>query len=53
MARAITVLRRHQQLIMRIGGVLLVAVGLLLITGIWDTLTSAMRQWAANFETVI
>ena len=53
MARAVTVLRTHQGLIMRIGGVLLVGVGLLLVTGTWDTLTGALRQWAANFETVI
>ncbi len=53
MARAVTALRTHQGLIMRIGGVLLVGVGLLLVTGTWDTLTGALRQWAANFETVI
>ena len=38
---------------MRIGGVLLIIVGLLLITGTWNTLTALMRQWASNFETVI
>jgi cytochrome c-type biogenesis protein len=53
MARAVDVLRRRQQLIMRIGGVLLVAVGLLLVTGTWDWVTAALRQWAASFETVI
>jgi cytochrome c-type biogenesis protein len=53
MARAVEVLRRHQLLIMRIGGVLLVGVGLLLVTGTWDGLTAALRQWAASFETVI
>ncbi len=53
MARAVAFLRRRQQLIMRIGGVMLVVVGLLLITGAWDTLTAVLRQWAASFETVI
>jgi cytochrome c-type biogenesis protein len=53
MARALTFLRRRQQLIMRLGGVLLVVVGLLLVTGIWDTLTGTLRQWAASFQTVI
>jgi cytochrome c-type biogenesis protein len=46
-------LRRRQQLVMRVGGVLLVVVGLLLVTGIWDTLTGTLRQWAASFQTVI
>jgi cytochrome c-type biogenesis protein len=46
-------LRRRQRLIMRIGGVLLVAVGLLLVTGTWDALTSTLRQWASSFQTVI
>ena len=53
MARAVGVLRRHQLAIMRIGGILLVAVGLLLVTGAWDSVTATVRQWAASFETVI
>src|SRR3712207_3891055 len=40
MARAVEVLRRRQRSIMRIGVVLLVAVGLLLVTGAWDGLTA-------------
>ena len=53
MARAVEVLRRRQLLIMRIGGILMVGVGLLLVTGTWEWLTAALRQWAASFETVI
>jgi cytochrome c-type biogenesis protein len=53
MARAVAFLRRRQQLVMRIGGILLVGVGLLLVTGTWDVLTSTMRQWASSFQTVI
>jgi cytochrome c-type biogenesis protein len=53
MARAVTFLRERQQLIMRIGGASMIIVGVLLITGAWNTLTAAMRQWAATFETVI
>ena len=53
MARAVEVLRRRQLLIMRIGGILLVAVGLLLVTGTWEWVTANLRQWAASFETVI
>jgi len=40
-------------LIMRIGGFSMVIVSLILVTGAWDTLTGALRQWAASFETVI
>ena len=53
MARAVAFLRRRQLLIMRIGGFSMVVVGLLLVTGAWDTLTGVLRQWAASFETVI
>ncbi len=53
MARAVAFLRERQQLIMRIGGISMILVGLLLITGTWNTLTAMLRQWASNFETVI
>jgi cytochrome c-type biogenesis protein len=53
MASAVAFLRERQQLVMRIGGVLLIIVGLLLLTGTWNTLTALMRQWASTFETVI
>lgn len=41
--------RRHSLLVMRIGGAMLVAIGFLLITGLWDDLTIAMRSWAGGF----
>jgi cytochrome c-type biogenesis protein len=53
MASVVAFLRERQQLVMRIGGVLLIIVGLLLVTGAWDTLTAVLRQWASSFETVI
>jgi len=53
MARAVAFLRERQQLIMRVGGILMIIVGLLLVTGTWDSLTALLRQWASNFETVI
>jgi cytochrome c-type biogenesis protein len=40
-------------MIMRVGGVLLVGVGMLLLTGAWDWLTGMLRQWASSFETAI
>ena len=53
MARAVAFLRERQQLIMQIGGVLMIVVGVLLVTGTWNTLTAVLRQWAASFETVM
>src|SRR5215203_5941539 len=53
MSRAMAFIRDHQQMIMRVGGVLLVTVGMLLLTGAWDWLTSLLRQWASSFETAI
>lgn len=45
--------RRHYALIMRIGGGLLVAIGLLLVSGVWDTITIWMRTLVPGFETPI
>ena len=45
--------RRHQRGIQRLGGALMVAVGVLLITGAWDVLMGLLRQWAASFGAVI
>lgn len=53
MARAVSLLRRHQVALMRFGGLLMVVVGLLLVTGSWDVLTGMLRQWMSSFETVI
>jgi cytochrome c-type biogenesis protein len=37
-----------------VGGVLLLAVGLLLVTGVWDTLTAQLQsRLVSGFETVI
>ena len=52
-ASAVAFFRERQQLVMRIGGVLLIIVGLLLVTGTWNMLTALLRQWASSFETVI
>ncbi len=42
------VVRRHQRLVMGIGGALMVLTGLLLLTGLWDLLMAGIRQWAAS-----
>lgn len=42
--------RRHYVLIMRIGGGLLVAIGILLVSGVWDSITIWMRTLVPGFE---
>jgi cytochrome c-type biogenesis protein len=50
---AFAVLRRHSVLISRVGGVLLVVVGLLLVTGVWGQLMNDLRGSISGFKTVI
>lgn len=46
---AIGWVRRHSATVMRIGGAMLVAIGVLLVTGLWDDLTIGLRTWAGGF----
>lgn len=47
-------LRRHQRAVTVVGGVMLVVVGLLLVTGAWDHLIGWLRVWfPADFETSV
>ncbi len=50
---AFDVVKRHYVLIMRIGGGLLIAVGLLLISGLWADVMVELRGWVSGFETVV
>ncbi|GAA2445346.1 cytochrome c biogenesis protein CcdA [Actinomadura vinacea] len=45
--------KRHYGLVMRIGGGMLVAIGMLLVTGLWSDLTIQLKSWISGFETVI
>jgi len=45
--------RRHYLLVMRLGGGMLVVLGVLLVTGLWDELSVQMRVWTSSFEVVI
>jgi cytochrome c-type biogenesis protein len=40
--------KRHYPLVMRIGGGMLILVGVLLLTGVWDQLVSQLRYWSAG-----
>jgi cytochrome c-type biogenesis protein len=53
MLAAVTWVRAHQVLVIRIGGVLMIAVGLLLLTGVWDSMTADLRQWVSNFGSAV
>jgi cytochrome c-type biogenesis protein len=43
--------RSHYVVIMRIGGAMLVLIGILLLSGVWDSITIWMRTIAPGFET--
>jgi cytochrome c-type biogenesis protein len=47
------VLRRHSKTVSRVGGVMLVVVGVLLLTGVWGQLMNDLRGSISGFETVI
>ena len=48
--KAVSALRSHSKRIMQIGGLLLIAIGLLLVTGYWNDVTIALRNWASNWS---
>lgn len=41
--------KRHYVWVMRTGGAMLVAVGILLVTGVWDHITYQMQIWSSGF----
>jgi cytochrome c-type biogenesis protein len=52
--RVSAVLRRHQRGIQLLGGALLLAVGILLVTGLWEDWTRALQtRLVSGFETVL
>lgn len=42
-------LRRHRLALMRVGGGLLIVLGLLLVTGLWAQITNALQGWIDGF----
>ncbi len=46
-----TAVRRHYALVSRIGGGLLVVNGLMLMSGLWDQMTIALRVWVSSYQT--
>ena len=45
--------RRHTPLLMRLSGAVMIAIGLLLITGVWSEITIWMRVQIGGFQTVL
>jgi cytochrome c-type biogenesis protein len=45
--------KRHYPLVMRIGGGMLVLIGVLLVSGLWGDLTIELKSWISGFEPVI
>lgn len=42
---AVAVIRRHQRVVVRVGGALLLLTGVLLVTGVWTMLMVQLRVW--------
>ncbi|MBB5788015.1 cytochrome c-type biogenesis protein [Jiangella mangrovi] len=45
--------RRHQVAVMRAGGIMLIVLGVLLVTGLWGELMSSMQGWIGGFEVAV
>jgi cytochrome c-type biogenesis protein len=50
---AVRWVRRHQVWVTRVGGLMLVLVGLLLVTGWWDVWVAELRGWIGGFEVAV
>jgi cytochrome c-type biogenesis protein len=50
---AVAWVRLHQVWVTRLGGVMLIAVGLLLVTGMWDQWVADLRSWVGGFEVAV
>jgi cytochrome c-type biogenesis protein len=53
MLGAVAWVRLHQVWVTRLGGVMLIAVGLLLVTGMWDQWVADLRSWVGGFEVAV
>ncbi|WP_411104797.1 cytochrome c biogenesis CcdA family protein [Streptomyces sp. cmx-4-9] len=50
---AFGVVKRHYPWVLRVGGGMLVLVGVLLATGLWNDLVYRMQLWSASFSTAL
>ncbi|GHH41927.1 cytochrome c biogenesis CcdA family protein [Streptomyces candidus] len=42
--------KKHYVWVMRVGGIMMIATGLLLLTGLWDTALASMQGWTDSFQ---
>lgn len=45
--------KRHHGVLQKVGGTMMVVVGVLLVTGLWDRVMAVFRQWASAYGLVI
>ena len=50
-AGAMAFVKRHYVAVMRIGGGMLVLLGVMMVTGLWDQVTVQLRVWTSSFGT--
>jgi cytochrome c-type biogenesis protein len=53
MLGAVGWVRLHQAWVTRAGGIMLIVVGLLLVTGLWDQWIGELRGWVGGFEVAV
>ena len=51
--RAVSVLRKHSKAVTAIGGLMLIAIGIMQVTGMWNELMVTLRVWVANWQVPI
>jgi cytochrome c-type biogenesis protein len=52
-AAGLSFVRRHYRAVMNVGGAMLVVVGVLLVTGVWQSLLLHVQVWVGGYGTVI
>ena len=50
---AVRWVRRHQAWVTRLGGLMLIVVGVLLVSGIWDVWINDLRSWVGGFSVAV
>jgi cytochrome c-type biogenesis protein len=53
MMGAVSWVRRHQVWVMRLGGAMLVTVGVLMLTGAWTSMVAHLQSWVTGYATPI
>ena len=51
--KSIDFLRRHSRAIQIAGGVMMIAVGLMLLTGAWNVFVGWIRQWTLQYGATV